>query len=158
MEWSDIGFLDFCYLKWLTIPYASNVESACPDFFLTSDAPYLSVYLEQLEEGEGYDMYISRKSHFPDIQRHTPSKTFKFYFWQWFSVTKFGLTFEINHWRMLISRFLAKFWFQNTLKEIWWAGKFYFNSAKHSEVELCKGLISKCYILIQCCLFDIKAT
>ena len=117
-------------------------------FFLTSDAPYLSVYLEQLEEGEGYDMYISRKSHFPDIQRHTPSKTFKFYFWQWFSVTKFGLTFEINHWRMLISRFLAKFWFQNTVKEIWWAGKFYFNSAKHSEVELCKGLISKCYILI----------
>ena len=117
-------------------------------FFLISVAPYLSVYLEQLEEGEGYDMYISRKSHFPDIQRHTPSKTFKFYFWQWFSVTKFGLTFEINHWRMLISRFLAKFWFQNTLKEIWWAGKFYFNSAKHSEVELCKGLISKCYILI----------
>ena len=104
-------------------------------FFLTSDAPYLSVYLEQLEEGEGYDMYISRKSHFPDIQRHTPSKTFKFYFWQWFSVTKFGLTFEINHWRMLISRFLAKFWFQNTSKEIWWAGKFYLNPAKYSVLK-----------------------
>ena len=83
-------------------------------FYLTSDTAYLSVYLEQLKKGEGYDMYISIKSHFPDIQRHTPSKTFKFYFWRWFSVTKFGLTFKINHWRMLISRFLSKFWFQNT--------------------------------------------
>ena len=78
-------------------------------FFLTSDTPYLSVYLEQLKKSEGHDMYISIKYQVPDIQRHTPSKTFKFYFWRWFSVTKFGLTFKINHWRMLISRFLSKF-------------------------------------------------
>ena len=127
IEWSDIDFLDFCYLKVLI---------------------YTLVYLEQNKKGEGYGVYVSIKSQVPDIQRHAPSKTFKFYFWWWFSVAKFGLTFKINHWRMLISRFLAKFWFQNTSKEIWWAGKFYLNPAKHSEVKLCEGLIRKCYVLI----------
>ena len=116
-------------------------------FILTSDTAYLS-YLEQFKKGEGYDVYIFIKSQVPDIQRHAPSKTFKFYFWRWFLVTKFGLTLKINHWRMLVSRFLAKFWFQNTSKEIWWAGKFYLNPAKHSEVKLCEGLIRQCYILV----------
>ena len=74
-----------------------------PIFILTSDTPYLSVYLVQLKKGEGYDVYISIKSQVPDIQRHAPSKIFKFYFWRWFSVIKFGLTFKINHRRMLIS-------------------------------------------------------
>ena len=127
-------------------------------FILTCDTAYLSVYLEQLKKGERYDIYIPIKSQVPDIQGHTPSKTFKIYFWRWFSVTKSGLTFKINHWRILISSFLAKVWFQNISKEIWWAGKFYLNLAKHSEVKLCEGLIRKCYVLISCYLFVIKAT
>ena len=62
-------------------------------FILTSDTAYLSVYIQQLKKGEGYGVYISIKSQVPDIQSQIPSKTFKFYFWRWFSVTKFGLTF-----------------------------------------------------------------
>ena len=58
-------------------------------FILTSDTAYLSVYLQQLKKGKGYGVYISIKSQVPDIQR----QTFKFYFWRWFSVTKFRLTF-----------------------------------------------------------------
>ena len=53
-----------------------------PIFILTSDTAYLSVYLVQLKKGEGYDVYISIKSQVPDIQRHAPSKIFKFYFWR----------------------------------------------------------------------------